>query len=153
MNKKKITILSIEDNIADFDILQNALKKIDNINISMINVDDGEKAMRFLHKNENYKNAPTPDIILLDLNLPTLNGKEVLKLIKENRDLKHIPVIILTSSSLKTDIHESYLNHANSYITKSFDIHELTKKLVSMGKYWFSINELTKKDTIYNIEN
>lgn len=98
--------------------------------------------MDFLNKKSEYKNAPRPDIILLDLNLPKKDGREVLKEIKEDKKLKCIPVVILTTSSAKEDIIKAYSNHANCYITKPVDFDQFLKVVQSIENFWLTIVKL-----------
>lgn len=149
MNKKKYIILSIEDNKADSDLLKRAFSEIPDIEINFFNVGDGKNAINFLYKKEQYKNCPTPDIIILDLNLPYLNGKEILKIIKNDKNLKIIPVIMFSTSDAEKDIEETYKLYANSYITKTFEINTLFQKIAVMGEYWLKNNESLHNSAIY----
>lgn len=142
MKKKHFTILSIEDNEADFALLKKALEKIPNISLNIINIKNGESALNFIYKKEDYKLSPTPDIIILDINLPTINGKEILKKLKQDENYKVIPIIMFSTSDYFSDIEECYKLYANSYITKTFNIKELFKKIANMGEYWLTSNEL-----------
>ncbi len=142
MDNKKFTILSIEDNKPDFILLEKALNKIQDISLDIINIDNGKNALDFLYKKGEYQSAPTPNIIILDINLPVINGKEILKTIKNDDCYKVIPVIVFSTSDYYSDIEEAYRLYANSYITKTFDIHELYKKITDIGEYWLKSNEL-----------
>lgn len=93
---------------------------------------DGKIAIDFLTKTEKYQNAESPDLILLDINLPKKNGYEVLQYIKSSDELKHIPVIMLTTSSSKRDIMECYKHHGNGYLTKPFDVSELIQAVAKI---------------------
>ena len=139
---KRFTVLSIEDNKADFTFLKKALNKIPDIELNLINIDNGQNALDFLYKKGEYISAPTPNIIILDINLPSINGKEILRDLKKHKLYKTIPIIIFTTSSDQEDIKEMYNLHANSYITKTFNIKELYEKIGIMGKYWFKTNKL-----------
>ena len=141
--EKTGTILLVEDNPGDALLAMEALKDSKHHN-ELIWVRDGMEAMDYLHKVGKYKNADYPDIILLDLNLPSKDGKEVLREIKSNNDLKQIPVIILTISSSEDDIIKSYNLQANSYITKPIDLEEFINVIKSIEYYWFSIVKLPK---------
>jgi CheY-like chemotaxis protein len=101
-------------------------------------VNNGIAAMDFLHKKGEYKNAPRPDLVLLDLNLPRKDGREVLVEIKEDENLKSIPVIILTTSSAPEDISETY-NYANSFITKPANLDSFIKVLKSLEDFWIDM--------------
>ena len=140
--EKRFTVLSIEDNQADFDLLKKALEDIPDISLDIININNGQQAMDFLYKKKRFKSAPTPNIIILDINLPSIDGIEILKSIKANENYKSIPVIIFSTSDYYVDIEETYKLHANSYITKTFDINELYQKITMIGEYWLKTNEL-----------
>jgi len=138
---KPVEILLVEDNPADARLVVEVFKdfKIKN-NIHI--VEDGITAMEFLYKKENYENAQRPDIILLDLNLPRKDGREVLKEIKEDQGLRCIPVVILTTSSASEDITKTYSNHANCYITKPVDFDQFLKVVQSIESFWLTVVEL-----------
>lgn len=139
---KRFTILSIEDNEADFTLLKKALEKIPNLSLDIININNGRDALVFLRKKENFKSAPTPNIIILDINLPCIDGKEILKIIKTDDNYKSIPVIIFSTSDYYKDVEDTYKLHANSYITKTFDINNLYRKINIIGEYWLKSNKL-----------
>lgn len=139
---KIFTVLSIEDNEADFELIKQALNKIPDLSLDIINITNGGDALNFLYKKDPFKSAPTPNIIILDINLPSVNGKEILKTIKADENYKTIPVIIFSTSDDYSDIEETYKLHANSYITKTFDIKELYEKVNMIGEYWLKYNEL-----------
>ena len=142
MTTKRFTILSIEDNEADFLLLKEALERIPELIVDLINIQDGQKASDFLYKKGEYSSSPTPNLIILDINLPKLDGFEVLKNIKNNDYLKLTPVIIFSTSEAEKDIKESYQLNANTYITKTFDLDELYKKIKTVADYWFRTAEL-----------
>jgi CheY-like chemotaxis protein len=135
---KPIDILLVEDNPGDADLAREALldKKISN---RLFVVGDGEAAMDFLHRKNDFVDAPRPDLILLDLNLPRKDGREVLADIKEHQHLKRIPVVILTTSNDEEDILKSYNLHANCYIAKPIDLNQFIKVVRSIEDFWFSI--------------
>jgi len=137
-NIRMIEILLVEDNPGDADLAREALvsSKFKN---SLHVVNDGEKAMAFLRKTGEYTSAPRPDLILLDLNLPRKDGREVLAEIKQDDNLKRIPVVILTSSKADEDVIKSYNLHANCYITKPLDFFQFTKVVQSIENFWLSI--------------
>src|SRR5690606_32162926 len=105
-------------------------------------VRDGEQALAFLRREGAFQTAPTPDLILLDLNLPRRDGREVLEDMKGDPSLKHIPVVVLTSSQADEDILRSYRLHANCFITKPRDLDELTAVLRGIEQFWFSLVKL-----------
>ncbi len=134
---KSVQILLIEDNPADARLVVEVLKdsKIKNkIHV----IEDGVTAMDYLHKEGEYKDISSPDIILLDLNLPKKDGREVLKEIKEDPKLKCIPVVILTTSSTQEDINQTYSNHANCFITKPVDFDQFLKVVQSIEDFWLT---------------
>lgn len=140
-NKKPIKILLIEDNPGDIRLTIEAFKdsKFDNI---LEVAEDGIEAINFLRKKGKYKDKSLPDIIILDLNLPKKDGREVLAEIKEDKHLKHIPVIIFTSSRAEIDLIRTYELHANCYISKPLNMTQFTKIIKSIETFWFSIVSL-----------
>ena len=139
---RKFTVLSIEDNEADFVLIKKALKRIPGLLLDVININNGEDALNFIYKKGEYSSAPNPHIILLDINLPNMDGKEILKILKNDKNHKKIPVIIFSTSDYYLDIEETYQLHANSYVTKTFDINRLYKKINEIGEYWLKSNRL-----------
>ena len=133
---KPIEILLVEDNPDDANLTVDALKagKLRNrVNV----VEDGVEAMSYLRREGKYAAAPRPDIILLDLNLPRKNGREVLAEVKEDPDLKRIPVVIVTTSKSEQDVFEAYNLHANCYITKPADFSEFKQVIRALELFWF----------------
>lgn len=141
---KSIEILLVEDNPGDVRLTQEAFKEA-KVKNKLHVVQDGEEAIAFLHKEEKYKDAPKPDIILLDLNLPKKDGREVLAEIKEDPDLRRIPVVILTTSKAEEDIIKTYSLHANCYITKPVDLDEFLKVIKSIENFWLVFVKLPPK--------
>jgi two-component system, chemotaxis family, response regulator Rcp1 len=138
---KPIDILLIEDNPGDIRLTKEALKEgkvLNNLSV----VTDGVEAIDFLRKLNKYKDAVTPDLILLDLNLPKKDGREVLKEIKEDLQLKQIPVVVLTTSKEEQDIIKSYNLYANCYITKPVDLDNFIKVIESIENFWLTIVKL-----------
>jgi chemotaxis family two-component system response regulator Rcp1 len=135
---RPVEILLVDDNPADVTLTQEAFEenKLCN-NLSVVN--DGVEAMDFLRKNGPYASAPTPDIILLDLNMPKKDGREVLAEIKADDMLKYIPVVIMTVSKDDKDILESYRLHANCYIKKPVKFTEFVEVVRSLENFWFSV--------------
>jgi CheY-like chemotaxis protein len=141
---KQIEILLVEDNEGDIGLVEEVFQEakiMNNLNIA----EDGEEAMLFLHRKGKFSNVPSPDIILLDLNLPGKDGREVLKEIKEDNELKRIPVVILTTSKAEEDILKSYNLHANSYITKPVDFDQFIRVIKSIENFWLDIVKLPSK--------
>ena len=141
MKPREISILLVEDNLADVVLTKEALAESDLIN-DIYTAKDGEEALSFLRKEGHYKDVPTPDLILLDLNLPKKDGRELLGDIKQDRNLKIIPVVILTTSVAREDIIGSYLLHANCYINKPVDFAQFMQVVKSIESFWFSIAKL-----------
>lgn len=138
---KKGHILLAEDNEGDIVLTQEVLAESPIIRKLSI-VRNGNDAIDFILKQHNFKTAETPDIILLDLNLPLKNGFEVLQVIKSNENTRMIPVIMLTTSSSLVDIRKSYQFHANSYITKPIDIKQFIDTLSDITRYWLALSKL-----------
>jgi CheY-like chemotaxis protein len=138
---RPIEILLVEDNPGDVRLTQEALKEGKVLNRLSV-VRDGVEAMLFLNRKEKYKDAPRPDIIWLDLNLPKKNGREVLGEIKGNPDFMRIPVVILTISKDEQDILKSYDLHANCYITKPVDLTQFINVVKSIEDFWLTIVKL-----------
>lgn len=138
---RPIEILLVEDNPGDVELTAEALRagKISN---QMNVVEDGESAMAFLRKREGYVGTPFPDVILLDLNLPRKDGREVLEEIKADPLLKKIPVIIMTTSESEEDILRAYNLAANCYITKPVDLDQFTKVVHAIEEFWFTVVKL-----------
>ena len=139
----EIHILLVEDNEGDIVLTLEALKEAKLRNkISVVR--DGEEALQFLYREGKYAGAEPPQLILLDINLPRMDGKEVLNRIKNDPVLKKIIVVILTTSSSEKDILESYNNHANCYITKPVDLEKFIEVIHSIEGFWISIVQLPK---------
>ena len=138
---KPIEILLVEDNPGDARLTREALA-LSKVRNNLHHVRDGEEAVAFLRRQNGYGNAPTPDLVLLDLNLPRRDGREVLEDIKNDAALKHIPVVILTSSQAEEDILRSYRLHANCFITKPVDLEQLTKVVHGIEQFWFTLVRL-----------
>jgi len=136
-----IKILLVEDNSGDVRLTREALKDM-KLKNSLYVVADGVEALEFLRNEGKYDTAPRPDIILLDLNLPRKNGREVLEEIKQDDNLKRIPVVVLTTSEDESDILASYNLHANCYITKPVDMRRFIAIVQNIENFWFSIVKL-----------
>lgn len=129
------TIFLVEDNKADIRLIQEALKNC-SLPHQVVTVRDGMDAMAYLRQEGEYADAPRPDLILLDLNLPKKDGREVLAEIKADPRLRRIPVVVLTTSKNEDDISQSYDLHVNSYITKSRNLSQLFKIVKGIEEYW-----------------
>ena len=139
-----IVILLVEDNPADVRLTQEAMRDSKLLNKIHV-VSDGEEALTYLRKQDPHADAPRPDLILLDLNLPKKDGREVLAEIKLDDDLKAIPVVVLTTSEAENDIMRSYNLYANCYITKPVAFDRFRKVVTSIENFWFSIVKLPPK--------
>jgi chemotaxis family two-component system response regulator Rcp1 len=138
---KPVEILLVEDNPGDVRLTQETLKEFKVLNNLSV-VGDGVEAMAFLRHEGRYAKASRPDLILLDLNLPKKDGREVLKEIKLDAQLKRIPVVVLTTSGAEQDILKTYELHANCYITKPVDLDQFIAVIKSIEKFWFTIVRL-----------
>lgn len=141
-----LKLLLIEDNPADVDITKEGLEE-SKIILELDVVTDGVEALNYLQKKGKYNEVETPDIILLDLNMPKMDGRELLNIIKNDDNLKSIPVIILTTSEAQKDIEISYNLHANAYLTKPVDFDEFTKMIKSFESFWLTFVKLPKSDS------
>jgi chemotaxis family two-component system response regulator Rcp1 len=140
-NSKVVDILLVEDNEGDARLAKEAMRD-SKIRNTLHHVSDGEEAMAFLRKEGKYANVPRPDLVLLDLNLPKKDGRQVLAEIKNDDELKRIPVVILTVSSAEEDILKTYNLHANCYITKPIDLSQFMKVVRSVEDFWLTIVKL-----------
>ncbi len=141
---KPIEILMVEDNPGDAELALEALEQ-SKISNTVSVASDGEEAMAFLRRTGKHAGAPRPDLILLDLNLPKKDGREVLAEIKADDDLKQIPVVILTSSQAEEDIVKSYNLHCNCYVTKPIDLHQFINVIKAIEDFWLTIVKLPPK--------
>lgn len=135
---RPIEILMVEDNPGDVRLTVEALKE-GKVRNNLHTVADGKAAMHFLRRQDPYGQAPRPDLVLLDLNLPKKNGREVLAEIKDDPDLKRIPVVILTVSEAEQDILKSYNLHANCYITKPVNLDQFIMVVKSIEDFWLTV--------------
>ena len=138
---KPVHILLAEDNEGDIMLTLEAFEEGKLLHTVSV-VRDGKEAIDYLNKTGRYKDGETPDFVLLDINLPKKNGQEVLRFIKTNDLLKHIPVIVLTTSSSEKDIAQSYNNYANCYITKPVEMNEFINAILKVEDFWINIVKL-----------
>lgn len=137
----KLEILLVEDNPSDVFLVEEAFRE--NPRVSKLHVvNDGDKATAFLRREASYADAPRPDLILLDLDLPGTSGHEVLKRIKSDDSLQRIPVVVLTSSQSDADRLACYDSHANAFMTKAADLDELQNMVNVITEYWFTMVKL-----------
>jgi two-component system, chemotaxis family, response regulator Rcp1 len=141
---EQIEVLLVEDSPGDVRLTQEAIKDA-KVQVKLHVVGDGAEAMVFLAREGKYANVPRPDLILLDLNLPKKDGREVLEEIEESRTLKSIPVVILTTSSSEADILRSYMLHANCYITKPVGLDGFLTVVKSIDNFWLSVVNLPRE--------
>jgi len=141
MDATPIEVLLVEDSPGDVRLTREAFKDA-KVHINLHVASDGTEAMDFLYREGKHSNVPRPDLILLDLNLPKKDGREVLEEIKESPALKSIPVVILTTSASDADILRSYRLHANCYITKPVGLDGFLEVVKSIDSFWLSIVKL-----------
>jgi CheY-like chemotaxis protein len=134
-------ILLVEDNLDDILITKRAMAK-GRIRNKLYIVNDGEEALDFFNKRGKYEGAPTPTLVLLDLKMPKLDGFEVLKAVKNDENLKSIPIIVLTSSERDKDIDRAYKLGANSYIMKPVNFDNFIETILSIKYYWLTISKV-----------
>lgn len=135
---KNAHIMLVEDNDGDIVLTQEVFKNSGLCNpISVAR--DGEEALDFLYMRNKFVNAERPDLILMDINIPKMNGKEILAIIKQDDNLKTIPVIMLTTSSAASDVLESYKNHANCFVTKPLNFSDFAKAIGEIKSFWLTL--------------
>jgi CheY-like chemotaxis protein len=141
---RPVDILLVEDSPSDVALTREALKEAKVLNQLHV-VKDGVAALAFLRQQPPYASKPRPDLILLDLNLPKKDGREVLAEIKEDGDLKLIPVVVLTTSRAEEDVIRSYNLHANAYVTKPVDLTQFLEVVRSFEQFWLAVVTLPPK--------
>lgn len=140
-----IDILLVEDNEGDVHLTQEALKKA-KVRNRVHTTTDGVEAMQFLRREKPFTDAPRPDLVLLDLNLPNMDGREVLEAMKSDPSLRTIPVVVVTSSAAEQDIVRTYALNANCYVTKPVDLQQFLHVIGTVGDFWLQIVKLPPKD-------
>jgi CheY-like chemotaxis protein len=140
----QIEILLVEDDLADIKMTQRTLSRERFVNRLHI-ARDGVEAMQFLRREGSFADVPRPDLLLLDLNMPRKDGREVLREVKADPALKSIPVVILTTSAADRDVKHCYLENANSYVTKPVDMAQFREVVLSVTQYWFAVVKLPPK--------
>jgi len=141
---KPLELLIVEDNAGDVGLIEEVFEEAKNNNNIHV-AEDGEEAVLYLRGEGKFSGSKRPDLILLDLNLPKKDGREVLREIKEDSNLKHIPVIVLTTSTAKKDIFRAYDLHANAYVTKPLDFNQFLTVVESIVNFWLEIVQLPSK--------
>lgn len=139
-----LLVLLAEDNPGDAELTRQALAS-SKLKIDLVTVDDGEKALRYLRGEPPYRNAPAPDLLLLDLNLPKVSGEEVLRELRRDKTLAGLPVVVLTSSDAETEVSRCYAEGANCYIVKPVDFNSFMEIVASIEHFWFSVVKLTPR--------
>jgi CheY-like chemotaxis protein len=142
---RPIEILLVEDNPGDVRLTQEALKE-DKVANNLHVVKDGVEAMRFLRREAPYADAPKPDLVLLDLNLPKKDGREVLAEVKRDPELGRIPVVVLTSSQADEDICRAYRLNCNCYVAKPVDFDQFSRVIKAIDAFWFTVVTLPPRD-------
>lgn len=145
-NKISAVILLVEDNEGEARLVMEALKG-GSLRVELRHVRDGVEAMQFLNHEGRFKDALRPDLILLDLNMPRMDGREVLDKIRQQNNLSSIPVIVLTTSRSEADVIQSYRLQANCYIPKPVDFDTLTEVMNHIKQFWFNVASLPHTDT------
>lgn len=145
---EQIDILVVEDNPGDARLIEEVLHGNKN-NYNLHLVEDGVEAMNFLNKVGKFSNSPRPDLILLDLNLPKKDGREVLAETKSDSSLRLIPVVIMSTSQAEEDIVKAYSLHANCFVTKPLELDQFNKTIKSIIDFWFELVKLPRKEHIF----
>jgi two-component system, chemotaxis family, response regulator Rcp1 len=138
-----INILLVEDNPADARLTAEGLKRAKVLNTLHV-VEDGEEAVAFMRREGRWANAPSPDIVFLDLNLPKMDGREVLTIVKEDPALQHIPIVVLTSSEADADILKAYKAKANCYVKKPVMFQEFLNTIKLIDDFWLTVVRLPR---------
>lgn len=134
-------VLLVEDNPGDVELTREALAE-SKVAVNLHVVGDGVEAMAYLNREDDFADVPRPDLIILDLNLPRMDGRQVLQQIKDDRVLSTIPVVVLTTSEAEEDVLRSYELHANAYVTKPLDFDRFTDIVRRIDEFWFTIVRL-----------
>jgi len=142
---KKIDLLLVEDDPGDVELTREGLRSA-HVVVDMHVVEDGDKALQYLRKQGPYRDAAKPDMVLLDLNMPKKNGREVLYEIRKDEALKDLPIVILTTSEAEADITACYRLGANSYIAKPVGCDEFSRVLRELENFWFKVAKMPKRD-------
>ncbi|HTG45036.1 MAG TPA: response regulator [Verrucomicrobiae bacterium] len=137
-NSRPAEILLVEDNADDVELTREAFK-LSKLVVNLHHAKDGEQCMAFIRKQGQYTNAPTPDIILLDLNMPRMDGREVLAEISRDESLRHLPVVILTTSAKESEILKMYQLRCSSYIVKPVNLDQFVRVIQSFSDYWLTV--------------
>jgi two-component system, chemotaxis family, response regulator Rcp1 len=139
--RQRFEVLLVEDNPGDVFLTQEAFRE-GQVRLRLSVVGDGEEALRYLRREGPFEDAPRPDLVLMDLNLPKKDGRELLAELKQDVDLRQIPVIILTTSESQQDVWRAYKLHANCYLTKPLEVDSFMRKIKSIEDFWLSVARL-----------
>ena len=142
MSLTDLKILLVEDSIEDIDLILTAFEENSCLKPQIAVATDGQQALDYINKENEHKNAPTPELIILDLNMPKKNGHEVLSYIKTHPDFKTIPIIIFSTSRSAADIKRCYENHTNCYICKPMEFTKFVDVIKEIENFWFSVAQL-----------
>lgn len=134
-------VLLVEDNMGDILLTREGFKR-SNFPVNLQHVENGEECLAFLRKEGAFANAPTPDLILLDLNMPVMDGREVLKTLVADPKFRHLPVVVLTTSANEQDVQEMYHLRCSTYIVKPLDFEEFQRIIQVIAEYWFTVATL-----------
>ncbi|NTU43824.1 MAG: response regulator [Nitrospirales bacterium] len=145
MTKKELLVLLVEDDPGDVQLTREAFET-SRFSVSLCAVSNGVEAMKYLRCESPYERVGKPDLVLLDLNMPKKGGRDVLREMKSDEDLRSIPVVVLTTSQAEADIHNSYYLGANCYVTKPVGFTEFTRTLKAVEEFWFSVAKLPPRD-------
>lgn len=140
----RINVLLVEDDSGDVELIRETLKD-SKVLVNLDVVGNGEQALSYLRREEPYKQSPRPDLILCDLNMPKMDGRQLIQIIKKNVKTSKIPVIVLTTSDSETDIVKSYGLGANCYVTKPLGLKQFSQVVNSIEHFWFSVVRLIPK--------
>lgn len=144
MQLEPVEILLVEDDPGDIELIKETISS-SKLKINLQIVNDGSKAISYLKKQGQYSDKTEPDLVILDLNLPLKNGMEVLKEVKSDEDIKHIPIIVMTTSDQDSDVLKSYKLGANSYVTKPMGIEQFSHIVNTIEDFWLTIVKLPKR--------
>jgi CheY-like chemotaxis protein len=136
-----VDILLVEDDSGDVELTREALRD-SKLTLKLHVVEDGEKALQFMRREKPYEDMPRPDLVLLDLNLPRIDGREVLKIVKADEKLRDIPIVVVTTSDAEADIVRSYNLGANCYITKPIGLDQFLNVVKALEDFWFTVVKL-----------
>lgn len=138
---KNLEILLVEDSVSDAFLTQQALKNVPDVG-SLSTVADGIEALEYLRGLDRFAGRPRPDLVLLDLNMPRKDGRELLAEVKNDPELRRIPIVVLTSSSSERDVLAAYDLHANCYVVKSMDFPTFSRTIRAVAAYWLNVAAL-----------